>query len=79
MLHGPFAKGASHSVSHRQCFSCWGCGIQLALRFPLSTRSFEDVEKEACFILGLLAVKPDFQQRIASAGALTGLVRHGSL
>jgi hypothetical protein len=37
--------------------------------------SFEDVEKEACFILGLLAVKPEQQQAIASAGALPGLVR----
>lgn len=35
----------------------------------------EDVEKEACFILGLLAVKPEYQSRIASCGALEGLVR----
>ena len=35
----------------------------------------EDVEKEACFILGLLAVKPEYQSRIASCGALNGLVR----
>ena len=35
----------------------------------------EDVEKEACFILGLLAVKPEYQSRIASCGALSGLVR----
>eukprot|EP00877_Chromochloris_zofingiensis_P000485 jgi/Chrzof1/10437/UNPLg00364.t1 len=37
--------------------------------------SFEEVEKEACFILGLLAVKPDYQAQIAAAGALPGLVR----
>lgn len=33
------------------------------------------MEKEACFILGLLAVKPDYQAQIAAAGALPGLVR----
>lgn len=35
----------------------------------------EDLEKEACFILGLLAVKPEYQARIAQRGALQGLVR----
>jgi hypothetical protein len=35
----------------------------------------EDLEKEACFILGLLAVKPEYQARIAKEGALQGLVR----
>ena len=35
----------------------------------------EEIEKEACFILGLLAVKPEFQQKIAECGALKGLVR----
>ena len=37
--------------------------------------AFDDVKKEACFILGLLAVKPELQAAIASAGALPGLVR----
>ena len=36
--------------------------------------SSEDVEKEACFILGLLAIKPEHQHNIADKGALTGLV-----
>mmetsp|Transcript_4496 Transcript_4496/g.9672 ORF Transcript_4496/g.9672 Transcript_4496/m.9672 type:complete len:723 (-) Transcript_4496:189-2357(-) len=35
----------------------------------------EELEKEACFILGLLAVKPEYQTRIAQCGALQGLVR----
>lgn len=39
-----------------------------------TTHSFDDVEKEACFILGLLAVKPDYQAAIAAQGALPGLV-----
>jgi hypothetical protein len=34
----------------------------------------EDVEKEACFILGLLAIKPEHQLRIASADAISSLV-----
>uniref|UniRef100_A0A0D6QYQ3 BTB domain-containing protein n=1 Tax=Araucaria cunninghamii TaxID=56994 RepID=A0A0D6QYQ3_ARACU len=41
-----------------------------------------EVEKEAAFALGLLAVKPEHQRLIADAGALTGLVsllkRHGN-
>ena len=36
--------------------------------------SGEDVEKEACFILGLLAIKQEHQHAIADAGALPGLV-----
>ena len=36
--------------------------------------SSEDVEKESCFILGLLAIKPEHQHSIADAGALAGLV-----
>lgn len=40
-----------------------------------SSHSFDEVKKEACFILGLLAVKPEFQAAIASAGALPGLVK----
>jgi hypothetical protein len=35
----------------------------------------EELEKEACFILGLLAVKPEYQSRIARCNALPGLVR----
>ena len=34
----------------------------------------EEVEKEACFVLGLLAIKQEHQHRIADAGALPGLV-----
>ncbi|KAL0037798.1 hypothetical protein WJX77_012429 [Trebouxia sp. C0004] len=37
-------------------------------------RSSEDVEKESCFILGLLAIKPEHQHSIADMGALSGLV-----
>lgn len=41
-----------------------------------------EVEKEAAFALGLLAVKPEHQRLIADAGALSGLVsllkRHGN-
>ncbi|GBF96006.1 hypothetical protein Rsub_08821 [Raphidocelis subcapitata] len=36
---------------------------------------FDDIKKEACFILGLLAVKPEYQAAIVGAGALPGLVR----
>ncbi|KAF8058408.1 hypothetical protein HT031_005532 [Scenedesmus sp. PABB004] len=38
-------------------------------------QSFTEVRKEACFIIGLLAVKPEYQHSIASAQALPGLVR----
>mmetsp|Transcript_18316 Transcript_18316/g.62217 ORF Transcript_18316/g.62217 Transcript_18316/m.62217 type:complete len:731 (+) Transcript_18316:275-2467(+) len=34
----------------------------------------EDVEKEACFAIGLLAIKQEHQRRVADAGALPGLV-----
>lgn len=37
--------------------------------------SFTEVRKEACFILGLLAVKPEYQHQIATAQALPGLVK----
>ena len=40
----------------------------------VSTCSGEEVEKEACFILGLLAIKQEHQHAIADAGALPGLV-----
>ena len=36
--------------------------------------SAADVEKEACFILGLLAIKNEHQQSIANAGAIAKLV-----
>jgi hypothetical protein len=36
--------------------------------------SYDDIKKEACFILGLLAVKPEYQAQISDAGALPGLV-----
>lgn len=42
---------------------------------PAICRAQEDLEKEACFILGQLAVKPEYQARIAQRGALQGLVR----
>ena len=32
------------------------------------------MEKESCFILGLLAIKPEHQHSIADMGALSGLV-----
>ncbi|KAK9809295.1 hypothetical protein WJX73_002053 [Symbiochloris irregularis] len=35
----------------------------------------EEIEKEACFILGLLAIKQEHQHAIADQGALSGLVR----
>lgn len=34
----------------------------------------DDVEKEACFAIGLLANKQEHQRRVADAGALSGLV-----
>lgn len=37
--------------------------------------SFEDIKKEACFVLGLLAVKPDYQVLITRAAAIPGLVQ----
>ncbi len=43
--------------------------------FEILCCSFEDVEKEACFILGLLAIKPEWQAQIAAAGALPSLVK----
>ncbi len=30
----------------------------------------EEIEKEACFVLGLLAIKPEHQHAIADQGAL---------
>eukprot|EP00983_Pelagomonas_calceolata_P010453 338757-Pelagomonas_calceolata.AAC.2 len=44
---------------------------------PLLVHSteYEEVEKEASFILGLLAVKPEYQTKIAEQNALAGLVR----
>jgi len=42
---------------------------------PLHPHSFDDIKKEACFVLGLLAVKPEYQAQIASAGALPGLIK----
>lgn len=39
-----------------------------------ATSSGDDIEKEACFAIGLLAIKQAHQQRIADAGALPGLV-----
>ena len=49
-----------------------------ALRAPAESDfcccSSEDVEKECCFILGLLAIKPEHQHSIADTGALAGLV-----
>lgn len=30
----------------------------------------EEIEKEACFVLGLLAIKPEHQHAIAETGAL---------
>jgi hypothetical protein len=41
----------------------------------IGTSMQEELDKELCFILGLLAVKPEYQTRIAQSGALTGLVR----
>lgn len=40
-----------------------------------SASGYDEVKKEACFILGLLAVKPEYQAQVAAAGALPGLVR----
>jgi hypothetical protein len=34
--------------------------------------SFNEIRKDACFILGLLAVKPEYQHQIAAARALPG-------
>ena len=34
----------------------------------------EEVEKEACFIVGLMAIRPEHQHEIADKGALRGLV-----
>lgn len=35
----------------------------------------EEIEKEACFVLGLLAIKPEHQHAIADRGALQVLDR----
>lgn len=42
---------------------------------PTVAASFTEVRKDACFILGLLAVKPEYQHQIAAASALPGLVK----
>jgi hypothetical protein len=34
----------------------------------------EDIEREACLAIGLLAIKPENQRRIADSNALPGLV-----
>lgn len=56
--------GPSHLVvwPHACCVPC--CAV-------LSC-SFTEVRKDACFILGLLAVKPEYQHQIAKAKALPG-------
>ena len=38
------------------------------------TTTIGDIEKEACYAIGLLASKATHQDRIAAAGALPGLV-----
>ncbi|KAI8471320.1 MAG: armadillo/beta-catenin repeat family protein [Monoraphidium minutum] len=40
-----------------------------------ASAGFDEIKKEACFILGLLAVKPEYQAQISQAGALPGLVK----
>lgn len=42
---------------------CWVCCLSC---------SFNEIRKDACFILGLLAVKPEYQHQIAAARALPG-------
>eukprot|EP00955_Chlamydomonas_euryale_P087135 364271-Chlamydomonas_euryale.AAC.5 len=42
---------------------------------PAHRSCIHDVQRQSCFILGLLAVKPEYQARISRAGALAGLVR----
>lgn len=49
-------------------------GLQDCINWVWSVCSGEDIEKEACFILGLLAIKQDHQHAIADRGALPGLV-----
>lgn len=46
----------------------------LVLTHTTHAHSGDDFEKEACFALGLMAIKQPHQQRIADAGALPGLV-----
>eukprot|EP00193_Tetraselmis_chui_P019389 CAMPEP_0177791712 /NCGR_PEP_ID=MMETSP0491_2-20121128/24096_1 /TAXON_ID=63592 /ORGANISM="Tetraselmis chuii, Strain PLY429" /LENGTH=698 /DNA_ID=CAMNT_0019313995 /DNA_START=331 /DNA_END=2423 /DNA_ORIENTATION=+ len=40
-----------------------------------SPSGVDEIEKEACFTLGLLAIKTEHQHHIADAGALAGLIR----
>lgn len=42
--------------------------------FVVNSNGGEEIEKEACFVLGLLAIKPEHQHAIADRGALQGLV-----
>lgn len=44
------------------------------LEYVATTTGGEEVEKEACFVMGLLAIKAEHQHAIADKGALTGLV-----
>jgi hypothetical protein len=48
---------------------------RVAFKPTTPTLRFDDIKKEACFILGLLAVKPEYQAQISQAGALPGLVK----
>ena len=41
---------------------------------PCRLHGGEEVEKEACFIVGLMAIRPEHQHEIADRGALRGLV-----
>jgi len=41
---------------------------------PRRLHGGEEVEKEACFIVGLMAIRPEHQHEIADRGALRGLV-----
>jgi hypothetical protein len=53
----------AHSRKRSCSTQCFCCRVSC---------SFTEVRKDACFILGLLAVKPEYQHQIAAARALPG-------
>uniref|UniRef100_A0A061SH38 Vacuolar protein 8 n=1 Tax=Tetraselmis sp. GSL018 TaxID=582737 RepID=A0A061SH38_9CHLO len=47
---------------------------EIAVEDTSTSGRIDEVQKEICFTLGLLAIKADHQYHIANAGALTGLI-----
>ncbi len=70
--HNCYNACSSHLTHGQLCVCACACIHAVCSAAP---NGAEELEKEACFILGLLAVKPEYQSRIARCNALPGLVR----